>query len=324
MHRILRSAWAGAVRLVATALLLGLGLSACAGAIHQLPVISEADVNRATSEIQHADALQPTTRTPAENAAIVQRVAALLERKANPACWHVQSPTCQFKVVFDPSDELDAYADGTNRITITQGLAKYLDTDSEFAAVIAHEMGHHMCDHITKLKENAAAGALISGILFGAIAAATGAYDYSPSGFSQDMNDVMEAGSGIGALSFSKEHEREADYIAAYVMARAGYNLNQGRALWAKLTLASGNYQTDMFDTHPSGPDRLASWDITTAEVERSPDLLPNLIGEEDDPNATPYMAYTLSTTDTEPAGNASGTTGVTIQTSTTSSEMTP
>jgi predicted Zn-dependent protease len=270
-------------------LALGAGLSACAGAIHQLPVVSEADVNRATSEIQNAEALGAYKRSPAENAAIVRRVAAKLQQAAGPICRHVESPTCYFNVVFDPSDEINAYADGTNRITINQGLAKYLETDSEFAAVIAHEMGHHMNDHITKLEENAAAGAIVSGILFGALAVATGAYDYNPSGLSDSMNSVMEAGSGIGALSYSKEHEREADYIAAYLMTRAGYDLNQGRALWAKLTLASGNYETEMFDTHPSGPDRLAAWDVTTAEVERSPDLLPNLIGEVDEAGtATP------------------------------------
>jgi predicted Zn-dependent protease len=324
MDRFPSRPWIRTARLVLAALALGLGLSACAGAIHQLPVVSEADVNRATSEIEHADSLASTKRTPAQNAVIVRRVANRLEAAAAPICGHVESPTCRFNVVFDPSDEVNAYADGTNRITINQGLAQYLETDSEFAAVIAHEMGHHMSDHITKLQENAAAGAIVSGILFGALAVATGAYDYNPSGFTDSLGDVMQAGGSVGMLSYSKEHEREADYIAAYLMARAGYDLNQGRELWATLTQASGNFETELFDTHPSGPDRLAAWDITTAEVERSPDLLPNLIGEEDDPNAAPLLSHMAQSASSEPAGTSSGTMGVTNQASSTSSTVAP
>lgn len=260
------------------ALFLVLGLGACAGAIHQLPQISEADVNRATSEIESADGLESTNRTVAENRAMVARVAAKLEKAAAAICVHVDSPTCQFDVRFETSDELNAYAHGANSITITQGLAQYLETEAEFATVIAHEMGHHMNDHITKLKQNQLAGAIVSGILFGVIAGATGAYQYNPDALQTDMNNMMEVGGSVGALSYSKEHEREADYIAAYIMARAGYDLNEGRALWAKLTKETGNYETEMFDTHPSGPDRLAAWDVTVAEVEASPDLLPNLL----------------------------------------------
>ncbi len=280
--------WIITARSLGAAVLLAWSLTACAGAIHQLPVVSDADVNRATSEIQNAEALDATKRSPAENAAIVRRVTARLQQAAGPICRHVASPTCRFHVVFDPSDDINAYADGTNRITITQGLAQYLETESEFAAVIAHEMGHHMSDHITKLEENAAAGAIVTGILFGAIAVATGAYEYDPSGAADLVSEALETGSSIGALSYSKEHEREADYIAAYLMARAGYDLNQGRGLWATLTKASGNHETEMFDTHPSGPDRLAAWDLTTAEVERSPDMLPNLIGEADGTTQAP------------------------------------
>ena len=320
--------WTSAARRLTVVVLLGWGLTACAGAIHQLPIVSDADVNRATSEIQNADGLDATKRSPAENAAIVRRVAARLQQAAGPVCRHVESPTCTFQVVFDPSDELDAYAYGSNRITITQGLAKYLETDSEFATVIAHEMGHHMNDHITKLMENQAAGAIVSGILFGALAVATGAYDYNPSGFSDSMDNIMQAGSGIGALSYSKEHEREADYIAAYLMMRAGYDLNDGRSLWAKLTRASGDYETGLFDTHPSGPDRLAAWDLTISEVERSPDMLPNLIGEagavredtlaaEDSPTLPALSSSTSSEANKQMTGSAN-------QSSLTSTTVTP
>ena len=53
--------------------------------------------------------------------------------------------------------------------------------------------------------------------------------------------------------------------------------MNTLRRLWVQLTKSSGNMQTDMFDTHPAGPDRLAAWDVAVAEVAASDDLLPEI-----------------------------------------------
>lgn len=87
----------------------------------------------------------------------------------------------------------------------------------------------------------------------------------------------MNLGSSVGAVSFSKEHEREADYISAYILARAGFDLAKARVLWIKFTKESGRTQTSLFDTHPAGPERLAAWDKSVAEVAVSEDLLPKL-----------------------------------------------
>jgi hypothetical protein len=74
-----------------------------------------------------------------------------------------------------------------------------------------------------------------------------------------------------------------------------------------------------MFDTHPSGPDRLAAWDVTTAEVERSPDLMPNLIGEDDAAGSVDLVAETgtanagaAGATDTPSTDNTSSATSKT------------
>ncbi len=256
---------------------LSLAVSACAGSMHRLPLISQEDVLHASDEIAAAPDLHTVRRTSGQNQALVQRAAQRLQNAVFALCNQTGHSPCRFEVVFDPSDEVNAYASGTDRIVIYEGLVKYLKTEDEVAAVIAHEMGHHIAGHIDKSQVNAGAGALVSAILYTAIMAAATGGDVDPSVFNSGLDSSVQLGAAVGQLSYSKEHEREADYIAAYLLARAGYDLDRARGLWVQLTKSSGNMHTDMFDTHPSGPDRLAAWDIAVAEVETSDDLLPEM-----------------------------------------------
>ena len=94
----------------------------------------------------------------------------------------------------------------------------------------------------------------------------------------------MKFGAYVGDISFSKEHEREADYVAAYLLARAGYDPEAGKEVWIKLAKASGRMNTQLLDTHPAGPDRLAGWQKAVNEVRYSSDLMPNLADAEYEP----------------------------------------
>ncbi len=85
----------------------------------------------------------------------------------------------------------------------------------------------------------------------------------------------MQAGAGIGRVSFSKEQEREADYIAAVILHRAGYDLRKARGFLVTMARASGRRETGMLDTHPAGPERLAAYDRAAAEVVASGGRLP-------------------------------------------------
>lgn len=252
-------------------------LSACAGSMHELPLISEDDVLHASDEIAAAPDLHTVRRNTGQNLALVQRASAQLQNAAFALCNQAGHGPCQFEVVFDPSDEVNAYASGTDRIVIYDGLIKYLETEDEVAAVIAHEMGHHIAGHIEKSQENASVGAVASAILYTVVIAAATGGNVDSSVYNSGLDSSAQIGAALGQLSYNKEHEREADYIAAYLLARAGYDLVRARGLWVQLTKSSGNMQTDMFDTHPSGPDRLAAWDITVAEVTASDDLLPEM-----------------------------------------------
>jgi predicted Zn-dependent protease len=86
----------------------------------------------------------------------------------------------------------------------------------------------------------------------------------------------MGVGAQLGALSYSKEQEREADLLSAYLMARADYDLRRaGRVWWVLAQQDKEKVKASLFDTHPAGPERIVAWEKAIVEVEKSPDKLP-------------------------------------------------
>jgi predicted Zn-dependent protease len=251
------------------ALLLLVTLTGCAGAQFRLPAISDADVNRATLAVAGEPANLPRHyRTAQENREIVNRVAARLEAAAPGLCAYAHAPRCTFNVVYVADDVVNAQTDG-NRIEIYRGLMEYLDTEDEVAAVVGHEMGHEIAQHVEEKQQNATIGAVLSGILMGGAMVATGYQDPDA------MNTSVGLGASVGALSYSKEEEREADLLSCYLLARANYDLHKAGRVWVVLSKMSTETHASMFDDHPAGPERVAAWDKAIAEVEASPNKLP-------------------------------------------------
>jgi predicted Zn-dependent protease len=252
-----------------TALLLVFMLAGCAGAQFRLPAISEADVERASLMVAGEGGNLPKYyRTAEEYRAMLDRVAGRLEAAAPALCAHAHAPRCTFNVVYVADDTVNAQSDDT-RIEIYRGLLQYLDSEDEVAAVVGHEMGHEIAQHLEEKRQNATIGAVLAGILMGGAMVATGYQDQGA------MNQSMQLGASIGVLSFSKEEEREADLLSAYLLARADYDLRKAGRVWLVLSKMDGETHASMFDTHPAGPERVAAWEKAIAEVEASPNKLP-------------------------------------------------
>jgi predicted Zn-dependent protease len=251
------------------AVLLAFMLAGCAGAQFRLPAISDADVNRASLAVaSEASNLPRHHRTAEENRAMVDEAARRLEAAAPGLCAYAHAPRCTFNVVYVADDTVDAQTNGT-RIEIYRGLLEYLDSEEEVAAVVGHEMGHEIAQHLEEKRQNATIGAVLAGILMGGAMVATGYQD------PQAMNNSMQVGASLGALSFSKEEEREADLLSAYLLARANYDLHKAGRVWVVLSKLDGETHASMFDTHPAGPERVAAWEKAIAEIEASPNKLP-------------------------------------------------
>jgi predicted Zn-dependent protease len=86
---------------------------------------------------------------------------------------------------------------------------------------------------------------------------------------------VRRRGALIGAISYSKEQEREADYLAALILYRSGVDPDKARGMLVTMARLSRQTTTGLLDTHPAGPERIAGWDRVVSEIRASKGALP-------------------------------------------------
>lgn len=249
------------------AALLALSLAAC-GPQHALPLPSQQEVAAASATIASAEPLRRYNRSREEQMAMLARVARRVAQGGEPLCREYRGGPCDFRLALDTSNEVNAYASGANQVAVTSGMMNIVENEDELAAVVAHEFAHHLANHIARATQRTQLGG-VAGSLLGA---------YLGSQFGVDLTEQAgQIGAGIGRLSYSVAEEREADYLAAYMVQRAGYDLDRAGQIWVRLTRASGTGRetTGILDTHPAGPERLAAWERTVQEIRSQRDPMP-------------------------------------------------
>ena len=158
--------------------------------------------------------------------------------------WAV--PACQFSVQLLESNQINGIADGRH-IGVTTGAMRFVRSDDELAWVLAHEIAHNVLSH----SQNAQLRAMLNAFL----GATTGA---SPEASVPFQRRSLEA---------------EADYVGAFIMARAGYDVQAIKQFWRRMeSLRSGENTPEMDVTHPTTAERLTSFEITLKEIQEKRD----------------------------------------------------
>jgi predicted Zn-dependent protease len=251
-----------------------LALEGCGGTAFMLPPVSQNEALLAAREVEGSPDLPQFPRSRAYYGQAIRRIEAQLTRDVAPICARAETDECRFTFHYVADDEVNAFTDEDGQIYLHRGLLDYLETDEEIAAVMAHEMGHQIANHVEESRRSAALGALIGGLLLGGAAAAAGA---SQDDANQLAGQGVEYGARIGVLSFSKEQEREADLLAVYVLARAGVDLQRAGGTFEVLAKLDDKTSASWNDTHPAGPERIVAYRKAVAEVEAGGDKLPPL-----------------------------------------------
>lgn len=247
-------------------------LQGCAGTGFELPPVTYAEAMQTARQIE--DSSPPRYRR--DNGfyrGAIRRIAADLERDVGPVCARAETSLCEFHFQFVADDEVNAYVGKGGHIYLHRGILEHLETEAQIAAVMAHEMSHQIAGHYEESKASIILGALIGGLIMGGAAMADG-------GMTQDQADAqagygMALGARIGQISFSKEQEREADLLAAYLLGRSGYDLRAAGKAFEVLARLDDHATSSWKDTHPAGAERVVAWRKAVAEVEASSDLLP-------------------------------------------------
>jgi predicted Zn-dependent protease len=252
-------------------------VGACAGSLHQMPEVDSAKLNLAQTEVRNGAAPIPKSITDEEVQATVQRSIERIRPTGVRLCQEVGAGTCFWRFSIARDASINAGAGRGGLIQINRGIVEISDTDEEVAIVLAHEMGHHIANHLETKERNKAIGSAIGAIFMGVLSAAGSSYrdPYAAQRMQNAAENGAELGGKMGRLSFSKEQEREADYLAIVILYRAGMDLDKARNFMVKMARASDEKETGLFDTHPAGPDRLAAWDKALQDVKASKGALP-------------------------------------------------
>lgn len=187
-------------------------------------------------------------RTLAQNfIAVVEAVEPVAERECRARATGVN---CDFQIVVDdrPNMPPNAFqtvdANGRPIVAFTVGLIAQARNHDELAFVMGHEAAHHIAGHLTRQRQAAQAGASV----FGELASLSG-------GGEQVVRNAQQLGAAVGARSFSKEFELEADALGTVITQKSGFNPIRGAEFFTRIPDPGNKF----LGTHPPNAARIAT-----------------------------------------------------------------
>ena len=139
---------------------------------------------------------------------------------------------CGYEVQLDPSDELNARADG-KRLFITTAMAGFTATDDELAIVLGHELAHHVLGH----------------------------RDWHEAETRGRQTQTVPALDGAAGGS-----ERQADRVGLYLAARAGFDASIAPAFWRRFGEFNWRVRYPQWN-HPSAEARARALEEVQAAI---------------------------------------------------------
>jgi predicted Zn-dependent protease len=165
----------------------------------------------------------------------------------------VRNSDCKvpFTIKVIDSDQINAFALPGGFFYVNTGLILRADEEAELAGVMGHETAHVCARHGTKTatKGEIAQFATIPLILLG------------PGGWAgYGLYEGLNVAIPLGFLKFSRDQEREADYLGLQYMYKAGYDPNAFISIFEKLEAEERKHPGSIpkvFSDHPPTPDRI-------------------------------------------------------------------
>ena len=153
------------------------------------------------------------------------------------------------KVIDD--DHINAFALPGGFFYVNTGVILHADEEDEMAGVMAHEIAHVAARHATRGQTKANIMQMATIPLMIALPGGYAGY-----GIYEGMNFAIP----MAFLKFSRDDEREADYLGAQYMYKAGYDPNGLVNMFEKYEAIEKKQPgtiPKMFDSHPATPDRI-------------------------------------------------------------------
>jgi hypothetical protein len=235
--------------------------------------IQEAKEKRAIAEEAHAAGKMDPSIPPDER---VLRMGILRNGERIEIVLNaVECCECETQVI--PVDDVNAFTDGKT-VYVTRGMMKFVDSELELATVVSHELAHKFREHPEDQRKNMTAG-VGAGLVFDIAAAIFGV---------NTGGAFSKLGGQVGQTAFSKDMEREADYVSMYILARSGYEYENAPNIFRKLAYTEpGMIETKYATSHPSTAERFVALEKTAEEIKvKTAKGLPLMPEEKEAPSA--------------------------------------
>lgn len=197
------------------------------------------------------------TMSPDQAARQFVAVVATVEPVAEAEC-RARAPdlNCDFNIVVDdrPNQSPNAFQtldkEGRPILAFNIPLIATVRNADELAFVMGHEAAHHIDRHLARQQRNATAGALV----LAGITAIAGGGDSA-------VQTAQELGASVGARSYSKDFELEADELGTIITHKAGYDPVRGAAFFTRIPDPGNTF----LGTHPPNGSRIETVRRTAA-----------------------------------------------------------
>jgi predicted Zn-dependent protease len=186
------------------------------------------------------------------------------------------NPIFDFRFCVIKNAGINAFATPGGYVYVFRGLINLVETESELAGVLAHEIAHVNARHISRMAEKAgrlnvaALAALMASALFGGGGQASAA-----------LAAMTMATATHMSLQYSREHEEEADRLGMAILVQSGY---EGHSMVDFLKIMRryefySNSIPSYFMTHPGTDERIRYLDGMLQTTYRSQTGNESIIG---------------------------------------------
>lgn len=214
-------------------------------------MIMEMGQSNYASFLKDNPAVNPPTRQSAEVTAVGIRISHAVEKymKDNGLSKNLEGYKWEFNVV--DSKDVNAWCMPGGKVVVYTGILPLTKDDAGLAVVMGHEIAHAIADHGNERMSQELA----------VQAAGMGLQVYMQQKPEATQNIFLSAfgvGSQLGMLSYSRQHELEADKLGLVFMAMAGYDPERAASFWQEMAKAGGAKPPEFMSTHPSDERRIA------------------------------------------------------------------
>lgn len=161
-------------------------------------------------------------------------------------------PDFQWEFNLVKNDAKNAFCLPGGKVVVYTGILEVAKNDAQLATVMAHEVAHALARHGAERMSSAMVQQGIQ--VIGNVVLASTAPEYT-----NVFNQAYGVGSQLGVmLPYGRLQENEADEIGIYLMAKAGYDINEALNFWKNMS--KGKQETnEFFSTHPSSSTRISN-----------------------------------------------------------------